>query len=78
MIDGMMDGWIDAQSISCGEFWFAHVGGAQLNKHLGPRREFLVIGKGLLEAAGCLEEASIGTLVVCHVHVCRNVGMFAK
>jgi hypothetical protein len=54
----------DTQSISCGEFWFAHVGGAQLNRHLGPRREFLVIGKGLLEAAECLEEASIGTLVV--------------
>jgi len=55
------------QSISCGKFWFAHVGGAQLNRHLGPRREFLVIGKSLLEAAECLEEASIGTLVVSFV-----------
>lgn len=54
------------QSISCGLFWFAHVGGAQLSRHNGPRREFLVIGNGLLEAAEALDEATIGTLVVSH------------
>lgn len=54
------------QSISCGLFWFAHVGGAQLSRHNGPRREFLVIGNGLLKAAEALDEATIGTLVVSH------------
>eukprot|EP00960_Hanusia_phi_P059466 764171-Hanusia_phi.AAC.14 len=52
------------QSLSCGPMWFAHVGGAQLDKHNGARKEFLVIGKALLEAADALEEAAIGTLVV--------------
>lgn len=50
--------------MACGPFWFTCMGGAELNRHVGPRREFLIIGKGLLDAAECLEEAPIGTVVV--------------
>ncbi len=32
------------QAISCGKFWFACMGGAEMSKHVGARREFLIIG----------------------------------
>lgn len=52
------------QSLSCGPFWFAHCGGQSLDRHNGARREFLVIGKALEEAAVALEDAVTGTVVV--------------
>ena len=32
------------QAISCGKFWFTCMGGAEMNKHVGARREFLILG----------------------------------
>jgi class 3 adenylate cyclase len=54
------------QSISCGKVWLAHMGGEQLKKphDYGHRREFLVMGKSILETAEALQEAEVGTLVV--------------
>ena len=54
------------QSISCGKVWLAHMGGEQLKKphDYGHRREFLVMGKSILETAEALNEAEVGTLVV--------------
>uniref|UniRef100_A0A7S0I376 Adenylate cyclase n=1 Tax=Hanusia phi TaxID=3032 RepID=A0A7S0I376_9CRYP len=52
------------QSISFGQVWFAHVGGAELDPHSGARKEFLVIGKALNEAALALDEADIGSIIV--------------
>ena len=40
------------------------MGGASLSRRSGPRKEFLVIGSPLLDAAQCLDEAPTGTLVV--------------
>ena len=34
-----------------------------MNRHNGARREFLIIGKPLLEAAEALDEAATGTVV---------------
>jgi hypothetical protein len=32
------------QAMSCGSFWFACMGGVEMSKHVGARREFLIIG----------------------------------
>jgi len=34
------------QALACGTMWMAHVGGAHLDHLQGPRREFIVLGKG--------------------------------
>jgi hypothetical protein len=63
------------QAMSCGSFWFACMGGAEMSKHVGARREFLIIGMACMSPCfscvfACIfshVQAFVGALSDCHM-----------